>query len=565
MKLSLIKQVNLSFLFELIKRPKRSSILSLVLLSYTVLATAEEVVEYRNGVMLGQGYNSLTGEFMTPCFTGEVKPTFYNITKGKFLWEEVESLEDINKGLSISVSAAYKGLNTGGEGKVSYLNSYKASSNNVAVLARIKIETGSDALVSARLRGEISAEISNRGKINQLALREKCGTHYVQSLTVGGELYATLEQSVRSEGERSDFQAVVSVSGGVVNASTETSTSIEQSRFNRSVKIKGGYTGGKSITPSSVSELKDEFKTMRGIMNELAAEEAKTKTRKAAPIEAVLIPIIPVGIDVTKLVNLDIALTKERAIKTYLTKIHAIASNPTLYNVDRTTLQTRSRTIDEGANKLLISLRQQMNACAQSNEKTMTKACNFAIYPVVSLLNNDIPKLFQATCDQAWQPPEFTSQFSAIEHVRDDYSMGGDDTIQIETRYNGDSMSGLSQSTRLYVYEASHRTAFQREVKREFFNPNSAPAPACYLNGPVHISEAPGSINVGRAANNYMTLDFNTTLVASASCRTNQTGEDRGYVGCNQISFKPITIPIEHIEKLIGFQPSQLKIPDWLP
>jgi len=253
MRLGLMKQVNLPYLFELIKMPKRSSILPFALLSYTALAAAEEVVEYRNGVILGQGYNSLTGEFMAPCFTGEVKPTFYNITKGKFLWEEVESLEDINKGLNISVSAAYKGLNAGGEGKISYLNNYKASSNNITVLARIKIETGSDALVAASLRDDISREISKRGKINQLALREKCGTHYVQSLTVGGELYATLEQSVRSEGERSDFQAVVSVSGGVVNASTEISTSIEQSRFNRSVKIKGGYTGGKSITPSSVS------------------------------------------------------------------------------------------------------------------------------------------------------------------------------------------------------------------------------------------------------------------------------------------------------------------------
>jgi len=304
---------------------------------------------------------------------------------------------------------------------------------------------------------------------------------------------------------------------------------------------------------------------MRGMMNELAAEEANTKTRKAAPIEAVLVPIVPVGIDATKLTNLDIALTKERALKTYLTKIHAIASNPTLYNVDRTSLQTRSREIDEGVSKVLISLRQQMNACTQSNEKTINKACNFARYPVVPLRSDDMPKLFQATCDQAWQPPEFNSQFGAIEHIRDDYSMGGDDTIQIETRYDGDSTSGLTQSTRLYIYEASHRTAFQREVKREFFNPNSAPTPACYLASPVHISEAPGSINVGRAANNYMNLDFNTTLVASASCRTNQPGEDRGYVGCNKITFKPITIPIEHIEKLIGSQPSELKIPDWLP
>lgn len=511
MKLSIMKQINLPYLSKLIKNPKRPSFLPFLLLSYSALAASEEVVEYRNGVMLGQGYNSLTGEFMMPCFTGETQSTFYNITKGKFLWQEVESLEDINKGLNISVSAAYKGLSSGGEGKVSYLNNYKASSNNITVLARIKIETGSDALVSTKLRSEISAEITKRGKVNQLALREKCGTHYVQSLTVGGELYATLEQSVRSEGEKSDFHAVVSASGGVVEASTEISTSIEQSRFNRSVNIKGGYTGGKSITPSSVSELKDEFKTMRGIMNELATEEANTKTRKAAPIEVVLLPIISVGIDATKLASLDIALTKERAIKTYLTSIHAIASNPTLYNVDRKTLQTRSRTIDEGVSQLLIKLRQQMNACTQANETTIKKACNFAHYPVASLQNDDIPKLFQATCDQSWQPPEFTSQFSAIEHIRDDYSMGGDDTIQIETRYDGDSTTGLSQSTRLYVYEASHRTAFQRDVKREFFNPNSAPTPACYLAGPVHISEAPGSINVGRSANNYMNLDFNTT------------------------------------------------------
>ena len=550
------------------RRLSRFSVVVSALLATATASTsihAEDLVEYRAGVTLGFGYNALTGEFTGPCFTGTTKPTFYESPRGTFLWEEAESLEDVRRKLNISVSAAYKGLGSSAQGRVSYLRNYNTSASNITIVARNRIETGFDALEDIRLTDYVRGKVEVDGKQDLLALREQCGTHYVQAIIAGGELYATLSQTVRSEAESSEFSVAVSGSGSGYSGSANTSTALEQSRFDKTVKIQGSYAGGNGPNPTTPTDLKLQFQQLREQVRKVAADEASTKQRKASPIDVALVKITRSGLDAQKLDALEVALGKEEALHTYAANVRAISASPSSYNLDPVNLHQTTQIIDQKVSAAIGSMRSQMRRCSEADEATVATACDFSRYPIApGVHDSGLPSLYQEACLSPWQPPNYTTQFEGIPHTRHDASMGGGDTILIDTRYEGSQASGLTQTTRLFVYESTHYTQFDKTLTRSFFNAASAPAPACYLADPVNLTQVPGRVNVGNHHNVYHAITFDTDLVVDATCRTNQGGGDIGYVGCNRIAFKPIRLELEHIEKLIGPPAVQLRIPEWL-
>ncbi|WP_284448010.1 hypothetical protein [Pseudoxanthomonas mexicana] len=543
---------------------KRQALCWLALLpAFNVVA--DDLVEYRGGVTLGYGYNAFTGDFTGPCFVGTTKSTFYDSPRGTFLWEETESLEDLRKKLNVSVSAAYKSLGSSAGGRASYLNSYNTSSSNTTIVARNRIETGFDYLDDISLVDSIRRKVEVNGSVDTLALREQCGTHYVQAIIVGGELYALLTQSVRSEREKTEFSTAASGSGGGFSGSISANTALEESRFNSTVKIQGGYSGGNGVNPTAPSELKLQFQDLRESMSKLAALEASTKQRKAAPIDVVLVRISPAGIDAEKLAALEAALRKEEALVSYVTRVRAIAANPSIFNVERSGLHEATSQIENRIADTIAAMRQQMRSCSAAGEAAIRSECNFSRFPIAPRSHDaGLPDLFQESCDSVWQPPHFTTQFEAIPHTKDDASMGGNDMVEISTTYEGNPEHGLVQRTTLRIYEASHRTEFKHSIERVFFNLAAAPAPACFLTGQVKLADAPVRLAFGVHAHPYQERLIDTELLDRATCRTNQPGGDVGYAGCSKIAFKPIRVPIDHVERKLGPHPVRLSVPEWL-
>lgn len=525
-------------------------------------AAEANIVDYQPGISLGYGYDALSGKFTGPCYTGSSKPTFFAEPIGNLVWGESITRDSLRRSLNMSVSASYDGEIASASGKVSYENLFTAAKSVVTISARNNLVIGFETLTDKKEILPDGASVLTR---DVLSMRQRCGTHYVQSINYGGELFAILKQDVKSQSERDQFALDAKASGITFSGDTSIRSKLEESIFESTVEIHASYAGGNEVNLMSPAELRAQFSQFRQHIARQAAQSFDQQKLISQPVSVVLVEIMPSGDDADKLAALSDAMKKLSALEDYQDAVLDIARRPSLYNVSIEDLNDNASKIDTRINALVGNLRQQMRQCSTAASVDIPVRCNFSAFPMIPAVpDSDLPALYRDACGRMWTPPPTASEFQVLRRLGGDDSMGGSDAVRIGVTYSANANGPLRQSVSLRIWEARGDTSFGSVLDRVFFDATVSPPPGCYIKDAVQLSDPGGSVGIGSTANNYRDLTFNTAFVSGAICRSNQSGGDSGYVGCRKITFKPIALPLAHIEKLDGTRAIPLVMPPWL-
>lgn len=106
----------------------------MVIFSYSALA--QERLSYEQGMRPGMGYDFIDAEFKDDCLSGPETTAPYAAVSSEWSWEETLTTSEIQKLLSISVSAAYKALMTNVSGKASFVSNTKTGESAAYFVGR---------------------------------------------------------------------------------------------------------------------------------------------------------------------------------------------------------------------------------------------------------------------------------------------------------------------------------------------------------------------------------------------------------------------------------------------
>jgi hypothetical protein len=523
-------------------------------------------VEYQSGVQLGHGYNAFTGEFTSRCYKGEIEFNPHGAAISRIDWEETTDYESIRMVFRIDASASYNAAVGQANGKTSSLSSFNSARSNASGMVILRLETSTETLLNRKLRPELEQLVTKNGIEDPFALRRNCGTHYVSTINYGGELYASLSHAARSEKDRSDFMAAFGASGFGVSASGTILTTEELEKYSSSLQVSGGMTGSAKPFPMSLADLRQRVAELQLEMNNEAKQEMKEWKRRAAPIDVVVVPIGLKQIDHDKLDSIAPGLRRLEALRSYQDQVEAIAADPDAYHVDQDGLAETAQRISVRVEELVYEIRAKVRKCSAALEEDMKEACNFGEFAnIPTSPTAGLPPLYIEACQKNWTPPPLGAALAGLRKSYGDNSMGGNDTVEVSASYAGTPDSGLTQTVTVKIYEAKNDTIFKPKeaVTRRFFDRADPNAPGCYLTAPVQRSMPAGRVTV-RGPNNYKFLNINSGYIAKAECRTDKDGEDVGYVGCREVLFMPVSIPIDHIEHINGSSPKPLLFESWL-
>lgn len=534
--------------------------------SHAANANDTRTIEYQSGVELGHGYNAFTGEFTAPCFEGTAEYKPHGAAKTTFAWDEAKDHQSVRKAFRLDASASYKAFGDGVSGKTSYLSAFQSAHSTATGLAIIRSETGATVLQNAKLRPEILQQASTAGRLDPLAIRESCGTHYVRAINAGGELYGSITHTVSSEKEREEFRTAFSASGFGAKGSADTLSVEELERYRDSLTVVGGTTGTTGTVPVTLDELRSRFNQLHPEMSRLARLELDQNKRHSAPIDFVVVPIALSSADRDKLASLEVAVRKLELLRQLQSEVQAIATNPDSYNVVHDGLQETAGNISSQVATLMQKVRAQMRTCSLSPDAEVARACDFSrVARMPESPTMGLPRLFSETCRTSWTPPKLGSSFSGLQRTKGDDSMAGNDVVEIYATYDGSPELGLTQRTTLRIYETKGDKSRYGPAtdERHFFRKLDPVPPGCFLKASVERKSKAGRHSL-RSPNDYRWLTVNSGYVSRAECRSDRNGKDDGYVGCRDVEFLPVDLPLEHIERLIGPPPQTLVVPGWL-
>jgi len=219
--------------------------------SLDLISTAVFDEAYPNeGVMLGQGWNSLTGErTLSVCVKGK-KEDF----KGGSVTADYQYLydrEQLENALNVTASATYNGGDYGGSVSATFSRVVTNDRAKTNILGRAIMDTGASYLVNTfeeplKLSDQVVNSLSDADQFRQL-----CGDSFVEAIHTGGEL-AILFTEDNTDSKNTVKQGIDVTAGGLgnnahVNVSQTAITQLTTS----DVQVTQLQTGGTLSTPTS--------------------------------------------------------------------------------------------------------------------------------------------------------------------------------------------------------------------------------------------------------------------------------------------------------------------------
>jgi len=172
------------------------------------------------GVLVGMGYDSLTGEFKNTCVQTPPPVTIYgNQAQGgqslKLELDFAETSEQLAAQLEIDAKASM-GMGTfGGDAGVSYLNSTSLNSYHLYLTGKVTVTNFAETLPQLRLTDE-GVRLLNK---NPRLFHQTCGDSFIYSRSSGGELDVVFEFMTNSSSEKESLKASLEAGGLTWSAS----------------------------------------------------------------------------------------------------------------------------------------------------------------------------------------------------------------------------------------------------------------------------------------------------------------------------------------------------------
>lgn len=331
------------------------------------------------------------------------------------------------------------------------------------------------------------------------------------------------------------------------------------------VKIIGGKFGGGNERNLTFGELKSDFENFR----------KEVDGGKTYPIRMLLAPY-PEEVDYivkTQMLGLERAVKLLEGYRGVLHEVEAVEREPSDFFVRTESISSVSRKIKIALSRLESDLLKKISLCDKAEKLDVLWVCDFSKFPIVQE-NALIAQLYKSTCPKKMQPPPLG--IVALDTVvKGDGSMGSGDRISVAVQYVGKD-SDLIQTVRIRASETITNMPPEKlswiEGNRVRSIMSEEQKEGCFIKGEFSVGgtnlDDPSQGWVSRPtpnnAHDYAGLIFDTEFIDVAKCTSNVNGDDLGRIGCQEITFKPVEVPLEHIEHKEGNSPPDLMMPTWL-
>lgn len=191
-----------------------------------------QVIDFRDGMKIGRGYNRLTGEVLeSPSVTGPsitaVQGAGGQLVTTKF--STIRDVEALHKSLGISVDAGGSYFGFSGSAKVDYVNSCDFSSYSIYVMVRVTVRGAFESIDAPVFSPDALELVANN---NPDRFRERFGDSYIAGIQKGGEYFAIYQVTSSDESERESLATDVRSAFDGLLASAELNTSVRTAKSN---------------------------------------------------------------------------------------------------------------------------------------------------------------------------------------------------------------------------------------------------------------------------------------------------------------------------------------------
>ena len=194
----------------------------------------------------GVGYDTRAGELLQLCVTGGIATS--PAEDVVFEFREIENRADLSEALGVGVDVSLGFLGWGFSNHFRMARSRDISSYDLNIWVRVRVITGSEALVSDV---QILPEFQELLESDPFEFLERCGDRFVQSVTFGGELIILLSVETYSDSDRFELENRLSASFGIFGSlGVDVESSFSEEFDGREVSVEVSRVGGGGSLPS---------------------------------------------------------------------------------------------------------------------------------------------------------------------------------------------------------------------------------------------------------------------------------------------------------------------------
>lgn len=305
------------------------------------------------GTGLGHGYDIHLGEFKNePCVAVKSKPAARGAALGlqHFELEDIRSRSDLSKRLSESLQAQGQMKAFRASARKSFVESISISQAEAAIALLVQV-TGTQDIAELGVGPFHNAQELN----NPEKFRARCGTHYVSSVTKGGELLLLMKSYVSKKEEASQFYSEVKAASTEWSAKQEKTATTSLRQIESRIRITGHRSGAAGPNPYTLNEAVTAYRTFPDEIDK----------SKGTIIHISLTPYPSTVVDTSWAAELDAAV--ERLLDYEYLQAHAdrVLASPELFDIAPGTIEVLARFSRELRAKG-VSLRQDIKECAFS-------------------------------------------------------------------------------------------------------------------------------------------------------------------------------------------------------
>lgn len=506
-------------------------------------AAAQDIgtVAFQNGMLLGRGFDSVSGLPRNDCVAYDTTPSPPTAIRAvDFDLLEVTSTSDILATTSVTAGAAVNAAVYSASAEMSFASSSRITSFEASLLARVNVERTWQLAVNPRLR----PEFATLAQTDPLAFRTRCGDRFVAGVLYGGAMMGLIRAQTRSESDRQTISTAFRASYNSFSANGSFAGDTATTLSSASLEIEGFVRGG------GPQALPIAFDALRARLQGFPQE---VQTSGGAEISAMLL-------DYSVLVELPVpgftATVLERMASLFWDfhgvrrEIDFILANPAQFNMVASAWQGHLTGLRGQAQAAMDRISRGAESCRANPD-----ACALPTgLPEPSDLRGRYPLRFAGACGRqaiaASRLPRL-EVFPLGRRTRGDDEMDGHNP-RISIVLNvvlGDSGRRLTANTTVRMSEdradwttfEDSRSSLLMDLRQEY--------PSCYVLE-ADVNPRSGTIT-GRGGDdnhNWTAYGNGSGILSSASCLSDTRGRETGRIGCRTIQLRPIELILRHEE-----------------
>lgn len=206
-------------------------------------------------IPLGMGYRTGSGQATQVCVDGDETKEESPRLGFDFDSRSSSRVREESVGVEVGASAVIGGF--GAQSRLEYAVERAASSNDINIVLRSKIQTHTDALTSMiRLADDDSVDLEELASTDPFRLEEICGDRWVVRRVFGGALTVYFRVSTTSETDKERLRAELSASFGAGGFEGSVQSALQKTLSTRETTIQIERIGGRprSLPPNFTPE-----------------------------------------------------------------------------------------------------------------------------------------------------------------------------------------------------------------------------------------------------------------------------------------------------------------------